>query len=305
MVCTLFEGDFYLGVGALINSIVQNGFRGLFWVGYRGNLPRWVTDLARDEHGLYVVGEARISFEELPNARHFGQYKAEFMSSLFDRGIARRQLWYFDPDITVRCDWSFYERWLRFGICLCHDMRPNMISGSHPLRLEWIDLARKAGWGEPLRVPDRYYNSGFLGVRLENRSILRNWIKAIDLANAEGVRRDQFQQGTRAQTFYTVDQDTLNFAAMYAVAPFSTIGVEGMGWASGGFTMYHSVGHYKPWRKAFVRSAIFGYPPSNGDKHFLSNADGLIRIYATAWELRRRRMGARAGAFLGRFYHRQ
>ncbi len=45
VVCTLYEGDYHKGVAVLINTIVNGGFTGLFWVGYRGDLPPWVTQL--------------------------------------------------------------------------------------------------------------------------------------------------------------------------------------------------------------------------------------------------------------------
>ena len=45
LVCTLFEGDYHLGLAALINSLVRNGYRGRIAVGYHGALPPWLNQL--------------------------------------------------------------------------------------------------------------------------------------------------------------------------------------------------------------------------------------------------------------------
>jgi hypothetical protein len=304
VICTLYEGDYHLGVAVLINSIVTSGFRGLFWVGHRGELPPWTAQLKRREDGLYPVGEAMLGFESISDSAHFAQWKPDFMASLFDRGIARKNLWYFDPDITVRCSWEFYERWVERGVCLCQEITMGTMASDHPIRQEWIDLAREAGWGEPVRRQERYFNSGFVGLKIEDREFLGQWSRASQLAANSGVSQDLFSQDSRVRTFYGIDQDTLNIASMYADAPLSTIGPEGMGFVDGGFTMYHSVGGAKPWRKKFLRSVFQGVPPWNGDKHFLECADdGPIRPYTTS-RLGSMRRHASLASLIGRFYRR-
>ncbi len=301
VICTLYEGDFYLGVGALINSIVRGGFKGLFWVGCRGELPKWTGQLKRRDDGLFELGEAKVGFETIEGERHFGQFKPEFLVRTIESGIATRSLWYFDPDITVRCSWSFFEMWVRHGVCLCQDITMSTMPSRHPFRCEWMRMAGEAGWGEPRRAQERYYNSGFVGLDIAHRAFLDQWIGAIRVANRNGVTPGQFQKGDRSQVFYTVDQDTLNIASMYADTPFSTIGTEGMGFTGSGFTMYHSVAVPKPWRKKFLLSLLQGSPPTNGDKHFLQCADGPIKIYSR-WELKHKRLHCGLAALLGRFY---
>jgi hypothetical protein len=95
----------------------------------------------------------------------------------------------------------------------------------------------------------------------------------------------------------------MNIAAMYANAPLSTIGPEGMGWINGGFTMYHTVGGKKPWRKKFVQSALSGDPPWNGDKHFLECAGGPIQPFSDR-KLKSLRRQALLATLIGRFYSR-
>jgi len=303
VVCTLYEGDYHIGVAALINSIVKGGYRGLFWVGYRGELPPWIAKLGRREDGLYRVGEALLGFELLDSSVHFTHFKPEFMNRIIDRGIARKNLWYIDPDITIRCDWSFYERWVKYGVCLCQEITMGMMASDHPIRCEWIELAREAGWGEPVRQQERYYNGGFIGLQVQYKEFLDTWEAANRLANAFGVDQRQFQTGARANTFQFADQDAMNITTMYAKAPLTTVGPEGMGWMTGGFTMYHTVGAKKPWRKKFVRSALSGDPPWNGDKHFLECAGEPIDPFPNG-DLKKLRRAAKWATLIGRFYRR-
>jgi hypothetical protein len=303
VICTLYEGDFHFGVAALINSIVKGGFRGLFWVGNRGELPAWTAKLTRREDGLFEVGDALLGFEAIESSRHFGQFKPEFMSRTIEKGIAKKHIWYFDPDITVRCEWSFFERWVRHGVCICQEITMGTMPSNHPIRCEWMELARNAGWGEPVRQQERYYNSGFVGMDIEHRSYFETWKAAVRLANSAGVKQDQFQKGSRAQTFYTIDQDTMNITTMYAKVPLTTIGPEGMGWVTGGFTMYHTLGRKKPWRKKFLKLAFEGDPPVGGDKHYLQSVEGPIEPYTTG-ELKSLKRAANWATLIGRFYKR-
>ena len=304
VICTLFEGDYHLGAAVLLNSIVRSGFQGLFWIGYRGSLPPWTGQLEKTGKGQYRVGDALIAFEAIENASHFTQFKPEFMRSLFDRGIATQNLWYFDPDITVRCQWEFYQRWIQFGVCLCQDITMGTMPSNHPIRREWMVAAKESDWAAPVSTQERYYNGGFVALHADYREFLATWIAAMKLANSAGVDPHQLQHGTRANTFYSTDQDALNIAAMYSNCPLSAIGPEAMGFTPGGFTMYHTVGGKKPWRKKFLSSALTGDPPWNGDKHFLECSDGPIHPYS-AGQLKSMRRAANWGTLIGRFYRRQ
>jgi hypothetical protein len=301
VICTLIEGDYHLGLAALINSIVRGGFRGLFWIGYRGSLPPWTAQLNRCEDGLFKVGDALLGFEEQKTQIHFGQYKSEFLSSIVDRGITTKSLWYFDPDITVMCDWNFFEKWVRHGVCLCQDDGYGFMPARHPLRCAWIELAREAGWGEPKNLLNQYFNSGFVGLDIGNRALLERWLAAVRLARANGVKPDQFQKGSRTQTFYTVDQDAMNMAAMYSDVPLSPMGPEGMNFFHGGFVMHHSITSPKPWRKDFLRAWFRGAPPTKAELHFLQCLDGPVYPYSSR-ELKKMRRSAAIASRLGRFY---
>jgi len=111
-ICTLFEGDYHMGLAALTNSLVHAGYKGTVWVGYRGALPPWLDQLnGLDRQGAeyMVAGQIRLVFLLLETEIHFTSYKPQFMLDLF-AGQARdsNYLWYFDPDIFLRCSWSFF-----------------------------------------------------------------------------------------------------------------------------------------------------------------------------------------------------
>ena len=173
---------------------------------------------------------------------------------------------------------------------------------THPIRYAWRQAASAAGWGHPIRELERYYNAGFVGVNRDFVGFLRTWQSALALAHDRGVGPNVFKEGTRDFAFNTPDQDALNIAAMYSDERLSAIGPEGMSFIPGGFTMYHSPGPIKSWRKKFLRHTLSGIPPSNADKHYLQNVQGPIWPY-TPRRLRSLRITAAIAAAIGRFYH--
>jgi hypothetical protein len=305
VVCTLFEGHYHFGVGALFNSLVTGGFRGLLWAGYRGTLPPWTNQLTEVGEQLFQLPNgAQIKFEKLDIEVHFTNYKPDLMLDLIRRGVATKLLWYFDPDITVQCSWGFLLRWAKRGVSICSEITNGYMPEKHPVRCMWEDAARDAGWGPPVTAQTRYYNAGFIGLDIAYASFLKRWKFAIEIATQTGVDLKDFMLGTREDAYFCVDQDSLNLTTMYATEPISAIGPEGMGFIHGGFTMFHMVGSPKPWNKKYFLSALRGIPPGRGDKHFLASAKAPIRLYSPG-KLRLMRLDASAGALIGRFYSRR
>src|SRR4030095_13452291 len=162
-VCTLFEGDFHYGVGAIANSLHARGYRGKIYAGYRGKLPRWVN-VAHSE-GLHEYSPAEgltLRFVPISADVHLGNYKPHFMLNLWEECPEVDALYYFDPDILVKCRWSFFEEWIEAGIALCMDVNPCMPS-NHPTRFRWKQFCQKHGL-PVVRDLDTYFNSGFLGL---------------------------------------------------------------------------------------------------------------------------------------------
>jgi hypothetical protein len=66
--CTLGEGDYHHGVAALLNSLVRNGFTGVFVIGWRGAPPPWLDTLERHPDGGWRVGAVRVRLELVPTS---------------------------------------------------------------------------------------------------------------------------------------------------------------------------------------------------------------------------------------------
>jgi hypothetical protein len=305
IVCTLFEGDYHFGLAALINSLVQNGFQGCIAAGYRGALPPWTVQLkALGNDGAYQVSAGvRMEFIRLDTPVHFTNFKPEFMRRLIGERPGCKYIWYFDPDIVIRCAWAFYAQWARHGVGLCEDVNGSLPE-NHPLRHRWSELVSPAGLKNP-RPLSRYYNAGFLGLPVTCIGFLELWQKVTGIAESAGLDMGAFGSlGDRTHPFHMADQDTLNITAMYSEYPLTTLGADGMGFISGSEAMQHAVGSPKPWRKKMMVCAIRGVPPTDADKAFLACLSDPIRPY-NALSLAKRRLICRVGALIGRFYHRR
>ena len=138
-ICTLFEGDYHYGVGALVNSLHRHGYRGIVWAGYRGVLPRWASPVRKTADYLeFDVGDGcMIRFLTAVTERHLTNHKPEFMLDVWHhRCPDAASLFYFDPDIVIKCAWAFFEEWTAYGVAVCEDVNSPM-PASHPIRHAW------------------------------------------------------------------------------------------------------------------------------------------------------------------------
>ena len=307
-ICTLFEGDYHLGLAAFLNSLVRAGYAGTVWAGYRGALPPWINQLERLENNhadeFRVTDQVRLAFVKLSTSIHFTNYKPRFMLNLLaNEARDCKYLWYFDPDIFVTGSWSFFADWQSYGVALCQEVVDNIFPADAPLRQQWMKLAAGIGFADP-RPVNTYYNGGMVGVPAAHGEFLQEWERVINLAASLGHDLKYMDSGSRELPFNIYDQDALNIAIMYTKSPLTTLGPQGMGFILGAsMVMYHAVGQ-KPWRGSFLLRALKGTPPSGAMKFFFTMVDSPIRAYAPL-PLRAKRLACSIAAFVGRFYSRR
>ena len=303
-ICTLFEGDFHYGLGALCNSLYLHGFRGVVYAGYRGPMPPWAARaVPRGSYSeLTIESQFTLRFVPLATQVHFTNYKPDFMLSVWrDHCPDADALFYFDPDITVICRWSFFEEWVECGVAVCADVNAEMPS-NHPVRHAWLRYFGQHGI-QSIREQDVYFNGGFVGVAKQNAGFLNTWQRLIQLEKPATGGLKNLNMLDRTFLFHVPDQDALNVATMTCPEPVSSVGQDGMDlqWGGGGYIMSHAVGGTKPWRKKFLWSALVkAIPPSRAEKAFLRHAGSPIPVYGP-FRLRFKKIDLLAGSAIGRY----
>jgi len=304
-VCTLFEGHYHLGVGALANSLFVSGFRGVLWVGFRGELPPWAAGAAKageGRHRLEIRDGFEIVFVQVETTLHFAYYKPDFLGRVLnefepdcDAAI------YLDPDIIVRGPWHLLNRWPHDGVALVHDVH-SLMPVRHPMRLAWREvLARHGVTADEPR--DRYHNSGFVGVARTQQEFLANWRRMIEVVVAEIGPGKGFKHGPASDTFHSTDQDALNMALMIAPTPVNAAHSEAMDFSTGGYLLSHAIGSPKPWQGGFVREALRGLPPGLAIKAFMQHTESPIDLLDPSTRSKLR-WSVTIGSAIGRFYGR-
>jgi hypothetical protein len=307
-ICTLFEGNYHYGLGALVNSLYAQGFCGTLYVGYRGALPPWAVDLkTTDGFSEFTAAEGLVlRFIPLTTKIHLTNYKPDFMLDLWQRHCPKADaFFYFDPDIVIMCKWSFFEEWVEAGVTLCADINFAM-PGNHPVRNAWKRFYEPHGF-KFRREPDLYFNGGFFGLKKERMEFLTCWQRLQDLMAPAINGMHNVNIGDRTFLFHKTDQDALNVAAMTAESPISTMGLDGMDLqpGGGGYVMSHALGAEKPWKKKFVRRLLLrGNSPSRADRIYFKSVTRPIQLYSPA-ELSAKRLFLLTASFLARFMGRE
>jgi len=311
-VCTLFEGDYHHGVAALINSLYANGFNGCFYAGYKGKLPTWVTERLNQHNernnknaSFQLDNGMQVFFIELFPNMHFTNFKPFFLQQVWnEENTDITKIFYFDPDIVIRCKWDFFENWVGFGVALVHEITSNDMPLTSPIRKMWEQIILEEGDKIHNNIHS-YINAGFFGLSKENSSFLDKYIKYIEV----GIHRFKMNQhlfvfSHRSEPFFARDQDALNIAATCSDVPLSELGPEGMDFIYGGFVMSHATFRPKPWQRNYLTEFLKGYPPSLADKSFWNYFDDPIIIFRRNKILIMQSM-LKILSFLSRFYSRK
>ncbi len=254
-------------MGALINSLANHDFQGQVAVGYKGNLPSWLSQLEEKGSNYFINENVGLIFYPVNTDYHLAYYKPFFMLELFDRYPECDRVFYFDPDICNKCNWNFYAKWVNFGLAVCLDNCYGIIPSQHPWRHEWIELGKKLNY-EPKQTLDFYFNSGFVGAKRSDISVLKVW-KELTVALVKSEYDITKLKKISRENSIVTDQDILNAAIMFSDIKCSPIGPDGMNSAGGGFLMSHAVDSVKPWKKQFIHSLLAtGNSPSSAEKEF-------------------------------------
>lgn len=278
-IVTLYENHYHYGVGALLNSLVSSGFKGLFLVGYKGSIPPWINQLSQtSEKEFNINSEITVKFILIDTEIHFGYYKPQFIKHVFDTYPLVDNVYYFDPDIVVNAQWSFFKSWVKVGTALCLDNCFPFVHRNHPWRAEWKELAKNEQNTDC--IIDYYVNSGFIGINRANSLLIDKWILLTEQYRISGGDVSLFEKN--AHRAFKGDQDLLN--AALTICPeiiISIIGTEGMGFTEPTYLMAHAIDSIKPWKANFVKEVLInGSKPSGAAKYFFSYCEYPIRIFS-------------------------
>lgn len=295
VVCTLFERDYDRGAAALINSLERAGFAGTMVCGYRGSPPSWAGQISR-------LKDITVQFMEMDGQDHLAYRKARILQEVIrEGGSAIESVYYFDPDIVIKCPWTVLRRWAADGIALVEDVNGNVPS-RHPMRLQWRD------WMQAHHIPverelDRYFNSGFIGLPPSMLRVLDLWQAIMDEAKDHLGSLNSLKNKTTDGLFFHGDQDHLNMALEACSIPLNAAGPEAMDFTHGGLLLSHAVGTPKPWQTRPLAQALHGRPPSVPHRTFLEFMGGPLAVLPTR-QASRLRIETKLAGFVGRLYRR-
>lgn len=283
IICSICEGRYAYGVGALINSSIKNGFRGQFHVLIKDELPFWAKHLKKTEGNYFINDYCTITFEKANWGYHLSYYKPFLLDSLIKLN-PNSTIFYFDPDITIECDWNFFLDWVDIGPALCTDGNYPTLGKNHPWIVSWKNIfnIEKTKIFSDL-IP--YINSGFIGINSTQTDLIKKWIGFTNLLIEKGHNLKSFgptQNKYSKERAFSIcgDQDILNAVLISHDYDISLFGVDGMGFNGSSYLMFHNIGR-KSWEKNFLKDfLITGRRISPADDSYLKNLKGTINLYS-------------------------
>lgn len=281
-ICTLYQKDYHLGVAALLNSLIKAGYHGDFYIGFNEALPPWIDQLKKVSENVYQLhDQIDVHFIALKCTMHYGFYKPFFMKQLIEK-YQKEKFYYFDPDICVIANWSFFEKWTNFGISLCLDNCYPYLAYNHLWRNQWIENFGASDANFELDKNLNFYvNSGFIGLKKENMPLIDRWIAVTNQYIETGGNVQKFEKDGERDV--KGDQDLLNAAiTLLPDLKYSIIGTEGMGFSQPAYLMTHAIAATKPWQKNFTSDTLLNASrPSILEKNFFNHIEHPILVFST------------------------
>jgi hypothetical protein len=303
VVCTLAEGHYFYGVAALVNSLVQAGFKGAVVIGFRGERPDWLETFAHDlELDSYAVTPSvQLRLVEVAGPWHLANCKPGFIKDVLFKQYPEADLvYFFDTDIVIKHSWSSFAKWVRNGVVLVLDPADTYMSPHHVYRRGWQDLASRQN--RACREFTGYVNSGCVGICRAYADFASIWCGLMEELERDGADMRKMKNATGKLEFSRMDQDILNAAVMASDAPIGLLGPEAMGmfpWV--GDVMPHAMWGRKPWQRNYIFDAVRGFPPGRVHRAYWEFMDGPIRPFSEI-ALFRKRVQLVAGHLIG-FLH--
>jgi len=297
-ILTLYEGNYHLGVGALINSAIHAGFAGRFFVGYRDALPPWVADLDCTGEGTYTVEGREIRFFHCAPKRHLTYHKPFAALDILEDYPEIDAIFYADPDVLFVAKWAYFEKWVRAGVSVCLDANFPFIGPAHPWRLDWRGMIAQSQLRE-VNHTSNYFNAGFIGVKREDAVLLKNWVKLTDTFEQNGGNSLAMDTGNFLISVRS-DQELFAAAAM-TFQGISELGLEGMGFNGHYCILSHAIESPKPWNHSFLSNACDGISVSRASQYFMQFSQHPIRLWSKN-VYRLKMIALRLSQLMTRFY---
>ncbi len=147
---------------------------------------------------LKVADGLVVRFVKLEQGWHLANLKPTFMLRVLEEFEPdATSVFYFDPDIVIKCRWSFFEEWIEAGVAMVCEMYMSPMPETHPFRYQWMQALGQVGFIQKRSV-DFYVNSGFVGAKRSQAAFVGQW-KAV-MEGAEKLGRDMSQYKTGEQT---------------------------------------------------------------------------------------------------------
>lgn len=286
IVTTLYEGHYDYGVGALLNSLYESGFQGLFCIGYKGAKPFWLNQLTviDETTNLYRLGDNLIVRLDLLEDvdMHFGYYKPYYLKKMHSIYPNCSGYYYFDPDIVILGNWNFFENWIKSGVALCQDSNYTFVSNNHPWRNKWRKDFSSILSNSEVNIIDHYINSGFIGCTSKDFNIIEKWTYINEKYISLGYPISFFDKDNGSIP-YKGDQDVLNAViTVFGNLKLSILGKEAMGFDFPAHIMSHQVNTAlgrKAWNTNYLKAAIKGRKISFNELNYFNYVSTPISLY--------------------------